>query len=148
MEPSRFNDQNYRLSDFQDEVWVVCPNCRQKAIARNYPELQTARLLCTSCGFSRSCSTTHTVAGVAATVRQAAHSHFGAELWLQHPFRNDVFRAYNQKHLEYLEQYISARLRQHPNRSHFTLLEKLPKFYHEARNREDLLKIILKLKAK
>ena len=146
MEHSRFNDQNYRLSDFQDEVWVACPSCQRKAIARNYPEQQTARLLCTSCGLSRSCPTTETVAGVTTSVRQAAHSYFGAALWLQHPFKNEVFWAYNAKHIAYLEQYISARLRQHSNRSHFTLLEKLPKFYHAAGNREDLMKIIQRLK--
>ena len=46
----------------------------------------------------------------------------------------------------YLEKYISATLREHKDRTNFTLLEKLPKFYHEAKNREGLLKIIAKLK--
>jgi len=148
MEPSRFNDQNYRLADFQDEVWVVCPSCQRKAIAINHPEQQTARLLCTHCGLNRTCATSVNVTGIPASTRQAAHSYFQAELWLQHPFKNEVFWAYNDKHLSYLEQYISARLRQHSNRSHFTLLEKLPKFYHEAKHREDLLKIIQKLRDK
>ena len=39
-------------------------------------------------------------------------------------------------------------LREHKDRTHFTLLEKLPRFYHEAKNREVLLKLIAKLKAK
>lgn len=56
--------------------------------------------------------------------------------------------AYNGKHLEYLEQYISAKLREHKDRSHFTLLEKLPAFYGKAQSREALLKIITKLKYK
>jgi len=59
-----------------------------------------------------------------------------------------VFFAYNLKHLEYLEQYIAAGLREHKNRKGFTLLEKLPKFYHEAKNRGALLRIIQKLKMK
>jgi Zn ribbon nucleic-acid-binding protein len=148
MKPARFNDQNYRLSDFQDEVWVVCPSCQRKAMAINQAEQQTSRLLCASCGYSRTCTTTAELAGITASTRQAAHIYFGAELWLQHPYKNEVFWAYNGKHLSYLEQYISAKLRQHTNRNHFTLIEKLPKFYHEAKNRADLLKIIKKLKDK
>jgi hypothetical protein len=63
-------------------------------------------------------------------------------------FKNDVIFAFNGDHLNYLENYISANLREHKDRNHFTLLEKLPKFYHEAKNREALLKIIQKLKNK
>ena len=78
----------------------------------------------------------------------AAHQYFQAEIWLKAPFKNDVFWGYNDKHLEYLERYISATLREHKDRSHFTLLEKLPKFYHDAKKRDGLLKIIAKLKSK
>ncbi len=86
--------------------------------------------------------------GVKGNWEMAAHAYFNAKLWLQHPFKNDVFFAYNGKHLHYLEQYIAAGLREHKNRTGFTLLEKLPKFYHEAKNRNALLKIIDKLKRK
>lgn len=77
-----------------------------------------------------------------------ANHYFHAGLWLQAPFKKDIFWAYNGKHLEYLERYISATIREHKDRTGFTLLEKLPKFYHEAKNRESLLKIIAKLKSK
>ncbi len=77
-----------------------------------------------------------------------AHGYFDAPLWLSAPFRNNVFWAYNGDHLLYLEAYISADLREHTNRTHFTLLEKLPRFYHEARNREGLLRVITRLKSK
>ena len=147
VEPSnRFQDQNLRLTDFQKEVWVVCPQCAKKAIAKVDYETQKAKLLCTNCGFSREKTT--------ALVRQQAHfilpahAYFDAELWLQMSFKNDVFWAYNDTHLVYLEQFIAAKLREHKDRSHFTLLEKLPKFYHEAKNREPLLKLIDKLKKK
>jgi len=83
-----------------------------------------------------------------ASIEMPAHVYFDATLWLQHAFKNEIFYAYNHKHLEYLERYISATLREHNDRTHFTLLEKLPKFYHEAKNREGLLKIIGKLKGK
>ncbi len=77
-----------------------------------------------------------------------ANQFFNAELWLTASFKSELFWAFNDKHLEYLERYISAGLREHKERTHFTLLEKLPKFYHEAKNRDSLLKIISKLKNK
>lgn len=144
-EPSRFNDQNKTLSDFSDEVWVVCPACSGKAIARTDYQLNKAKLFCVQCGYNKEQSTE---IAKNITVNQPAHLFFDAEFWLQARFKNETFMAYNGRHLEYLEQYISAKLREHKDRSHFTLLEKLPKFYHKAQNREALLKIIAKLKSK
>lgn len=60
----RFNDQNKTLSDFYTEVWVVCPACAKKAIAKvNYEEKQ-ARLYCESCGYNKQSSTETQVFGV------------------------------------------------------------------------------------
>ena len=88
------------------------------------------------------------VSGIQAQFKGAAHSYFRVNLWYQAPFKDDYFFAYNEAHLLYLEQYIGAQLREHKNRTHFTLIEKLPKFYHEAKNRTALLKLIGKLKEK
>ena len=60
-------------------------------------------------------------------VFQAANSYFDAVLWLQMPFGKNVFWAYNLAHLAYLEEYIAAFLRESPNRTHFTMVEILPK---------------------
>lgn len=144
-----FQDQNHRLTDFEKEVWVVCPKCHQQAIAKLNDEAKEARLNCLHCGYSKSVSKHVEYAdGKFGELKQAAHLYFEAQLWLKHAFKGDIFWAYNLKHLQYLEDYISAKLREHKDRTHFTLLEKLPKFYHEAKNREALLKIIQKLKDK
>jgi len=139
----RFQDENLVLSSFYQEVWVVCPSCAKKAIAKVTYETKTARLFCTNCGYNKE-TATEIKNG---TINTAANFYFNAELWLKAPFKNEMFWAYNHKHLAYLERYISATLREHKDRTHFTLLEKLPKFYHEAKNREALLKIIAKLKS-
>lgn len=146
MEPKRFQDENKRISDFYNEVLVKCSVCKKKAVARVDHVQQQARLFCLECGYNKELSTETTVMGVKGHWQTAAHDYFGAELWLQYPFKNEVFFAYNQDHLDYLEQYIAADLREHKDRTHFTLLEKLPKFYHESKNREGLLKIIEKLR--
>jgi len=140
--PNRFQDENLLLSNFYQEVWVACPSCGKKAIAKVNVETKTARLLCSHCSYNKETSTT-LKNGI---FEMPANQYFNTELWLQAPFKNDIFWAYNDKHLEYLERYISATLRENKDRTHFTLLEKLPKFYHEAKNRDGLLKIIGRLK--
>ncbi|SHG73459.1 hypothetical protein SAMN05443549_10673 [Flavobacterium fluvii] len=142
---NRFQDENLILSDFYKEVWVVCSSCTKKAMATVNFETKTARLFCLHCGHNKETTTALIKNG---TIKTAAHQYFQAELWLKATFKNELFWAYNNKHLEYLERYIGANLREHKDRTHFTLLEKLPKFYHEAKNREGLLKIISKLKSK
>ncbi len=143
--PSHFQDENLLLSNFYQEVWIVCPSCSKKAMATVNDETKTARMFCTHCGLNK-----ETAAAIDknATIEMPANQYFQAELWLQIPFKNEVFWVYNDKHMAYLERYISATIREHKDRTHFTLLEKLPKFYHEAKNREGLMKIIVKLKCK
>jgi len=143
---NRFRDEQKQLSDFDKEVWVVCPSCARKAITMVNDVSKKARLFCSACGYNKEVSimlAEHT------ELKTAAHLYFDAVLWLQLPFRSkEVFFAYNPEHLVYLEQYIAASIREHHDRTHFTLLEKLPKFYHDAKNRTALLKLIRKLKEK
>lgn len=145
---SRFADQNKTASDFYNEVWVVCPACSKKAIAKTNSEKKMARLQCMACGYNKEVTMEAEVLNHKVLNITAAHRFFNAKLWLQHPFKYELFCAYNGAHLNYLEQYIAASLREHKDRTHFTLLEKLPKFYHEAKNRKALLGIIEKLKKK
>ena len=144
----RFQDQNYRLTHFQEEVAVACPKCNKKALTTVNYEEKKAKLTCTHCGFHDVKDTLLTHLGYTANYKADASAYFDVETWYLAPFKNDFFFAYNEAHLLYLEQYIGAKLREHKDRSHFTLLEKLPKFYHEAKNREALLKLIEKLKNK
>lgn len=141
----RFSDENLTLADFYAEVWVACPACARKATARADHELKLARLTCPHCGYHKEVATT--LSEKMALV-QPAHGYFDATLWLQAPFRDETFLAYNDRHLAYLEAYIRGTLREHRNRQGFTLLERLPKFYHLAANRKPLLRIIETLKAK
>lgn len=143
-QPNRFQDENLNLSYFYQEVSVICPSCAKKAIAKVNQETKTARLFCLHCDYNKETTT----AIKNGSINTAANHYFKAELWLKASFKKEVFWAFNAEHLEYLERYISATLREHKARTGFTLLEKLPKFYHEAKNREDLLKIITKLRNK
>ena len=143
--PQRFTDEQKTLAEFQSEVWVECPSCARRAVARADVAACKARLTCVGCGYHKEVDTR---IGPAANLIQAAHAYFEARLWLQAPFREDVFMAYNDRHLSYLESYIRGTLREHRDRTGFTLLEKLPRFYHLSKNRVPLLKIIAMLREK
>jgi Zn ribbon nucleic-acid-binding protein len=149
MNQKRFADQNIRIDDFQHEVWVHCPNCQKQAVARVFEEYKTARLTCLHCAYGKELPTLFRSASFGVyQIKQGAHAYFQASLWFEAPFKGNQFWAYNPEHLDYLEKYIAATLREHKNREHFTLLEKLPRFYHEAKNRNGLLKIIVHLRNK
>ncbi|MEC5156483.1 hypothetical protein [Chryseobacterium sp. MP_3.2] len=141
----RFQDENLTIADFFKEVLVVCPTCQKKALATVNFEEKLAYLICLQCGLNKKMTTQ---ISNNATINLSADQYFDAQLWLQAPFKSDNFWSYNESHLHYLELYISATLREHKDRTHFTLIEKLPKFYHDAKNRTALLKIISKLKSK
>ena len=148
MTNNRFQDEKKILSDFFKEVWVKCPRCEKKAITKVDHEKQQAQLLCEHCGYHRERQTQVQFYGQKVQFRTSADFYFDTELWFQMPFKNSRFEAYNLEHLEYLERYVAATLREHKDRTGFTLLEKLPKFYHEAKNREVSLRIIQRLKSK
>jgi hypothetical protein len=73
---------------------------------------------------------------------------FGLKLWLQADFGDYVLWAYNQEHLQYLKEYIGAKLREKNGMSRRTLALKLPQFIKSAKNRDALLKLIAKLEQK
>lgn len=70
-------------------------------------------------------------------------------LWLQEDFKRSVFWAYNYEHLSYLKNFVEAKIRKRvENRIFMTMIEKLPKFIKNAKNRVKLLKLIEKLESK
>jgi ribosomal protein S27AE len=143
--PQRFNDLNKTSADFHDEVWVKCPACGQKGVASADQAKKRVRLTCTRCAYHKEKGTE---LSPKVNLLQPAHLYFDAELWLQAPFRDETFYAYNDRHLGYLEEYIRGTLRGHRDRQGFTLIERLPRFYHLAANRDPLLKTIAALKSK
>ncbi|MBF7090105.1 hypothetical protein IUY40_00930 [Flavobacterium sp. ALJ2] len=73
---------------------------------------------------------------------------YNLPLWFQKEVDGELFWAYNQEHIDYLERYIGADLRERNSKINYSssLVSRLPKFVKEAKNREKLLKIIEKWK--
>jgi len=52
---NRFQDQGYKLYHFEDEIFVACPNCEERAVVNiENPRLETRHgtLNCSNCSFS------------------------------------------------------------------------------------------------
>ncbi|RVU01279.1 hypothetical protein EOD41_04745 [Mucilaginibacter limnophilus] len=141
----RFIDEQKTISHFRNEIWVKCIHCGNKAIIRFNDDNKTRRITCTSCGFNQEEEDRFLWKGYS---KKPSPSLFGCTLWLSASFKEDTLWALNGDHLNYLEKYIASGIRENPNRTGFTMVERLPKFMQVAKNRDTLLKLIKKLKEK
>ncbi|MBL0024369.1 MAG: hypothetical protein WBP08_13195 [Saprospiraceae bacterium] len=74
---------------------------------------------------------------------------FGLPLWYQAPIKDEVIWAYNLYHLHEIRDYVSSRLRERTtDRYKMTMVEKLPDFIKMAKNRDEILKAIERMKIK
>lgn len=144
---NRFIDLKFVLNDFGNDILVKCPKCNMCATATANYEKYEARIICKHCGFSKTSSGCVIENGKLKYRRTIIpHLHFQLELWMKLPFRDNVVWALNYRHLDYMEKYISATLRESQDRTGFTLVEKLPKFMQYSRNRTPLLKIFQRMR--
>ncbi|MFK7032680.1 hypothetical protein [Flavobacterium oreochromis] len=112
------------------EIKVKCPNC-------NHREIIKAKLK--EVGFEFKLND-----------NEVKDPFYNCNLWYQQEFKKNVFWALNNEHINYLEKYIVADLRERNSKynSGLTLVARLPKFVKEAKNRDKLLKVIEKWKQK
>jgi endogenous inhibitor of DNA gyrase (YacG/DUF329 family) len=73
---------------------------------------------------------------------------FNLPLWLQIEVKDNLFWAYNKKHLQDIKRYVQAKLRERQTLEFTTMVERLPKFIKEAKNRDAILKAIERLERK
>lgn len=74
---------------------------------------------------------------------------FGLFLWYMDSVRDQIIWAYNQRHLLEIENYVRATLRERTtDRFKMTMVEKLPDFIKSAKNRDEVLKALERMKNK
>jgi hypothetical protein len=151
----RFVDAGRQIYHFDDEFLVRCPQCAHRATVTRLkmntgdsPAL--ARLVCEHCGYTKDktdseCDTADPVDG-----------YFCLPLWLQIPCCGHTLWAFNERHLELVERYVAADLREtsdmtrsHTNiRPHYwtTLTASLPEWIIQAKHRDEVLRCIAKLR--
>jgi hypothetical protein len=149
-ENKRFLDTGIHIDEFRDEFLVVCPKC--KGMAKVVPEAYSGKLnaqlfsprkfVCLSCPHRDIWKGQKILTGA------SVDWYFRLPLWLQISCCNETLWAYNLKHLEIIEQYVSAKLRERTKKGRNSFLSKLPGWIKSAKNRNEILKAIEKLKSK
>jgi hypothetical protein len=129
------------------EILVVCPRCGRPALIQRVET--NVQLSCQACGYSRRQPATGDPwpDGSAAVVVDAW---FAVPLLLQVPCEGHQLWALNQRHLDYLEQYIAKGQRR--DRRPFLLFgsalgEQLPRWMVIAKNRAAVLRGLRQLSA-
>jgi hypothetical protein len=152
------------IFDLGGEFLVECPRCAQRALVldRGAQAQPRVALTCTHCGLSRAWEAAE--CGVATTkdlhryvrgqltVGAAVDWYFHLPLWLRAPCCGETLWAYNARHLDFLEAYIGATLREHRRGAHGwrnqSLRNRLPRWMKQAGNRAEILRCIDALRPK
>jgi transcription elongation factor Elf1 len=137
---------------YKVSVKANCDNCGKlinKVIPCSKEKVDSLAVSCLNCGTSR----VHRVRNeeYMSTYNPAAlglDPIFHLPLWLQKNVRGNLLWAYNRSHLHDVKEYVGAKLRERRTTRYTTMVEKLPTFIKEAKNREAILKAIEKMERK
>lgn len=147
----RFVDSGNYLHEIADEFLVICPNCSEQAIVLfdGKTEFNPSRhlfeprkLVCRFCGHNDSWKKKTVFAG------KNTDWYFCLPLWLQISCCGNNLWAYNYRHLELLESYAHAKLRERTKKGRNSFFSKLPQWITRAKNRDEILKAVGRLKEK
>jgi len=137
MADERFKDNGESVYDFLDKVLVICPECKRCAYGfLSWDNL--ARITCHKCGFNRAYRPYSFGGG----------SFCDADLWLKTNCCSEKLWAYNQVHLEFIEKYVGAKLRERTLNFNQNLASRLPEWMIKSSNRSKVLKGVQILKKK
>ena len=147
----RFSENGERIYDFGDEFLVVCPKCKGKARVLNAgissDELREKifaprKFVCLNCPNRAEWN------GGGIAVGGNFDWYFRFPLWLEISCCGETLWAYNEKHLEFIEKYVASKLRERVPNINRSLASRLPNWIKRAKNRDEILKAIGKLKEK
>ena len=123
-ENSRFQDDGKYLGDFYTYRIVECPNCK-KAIDFVLP-----KLACIHCGVIQGFDDKSFITTVAVNDFLQINC-CGENLW-----------AYNLEHLDFIEKYVQAKIREREPNVNKSLASRLPNWIKSKKNRNEILKCI------
>jgi hypothetical protein len=147
---TRFDDRGTYAFEFEREFAVRCPKCQHKASVFSEAQGQrvlSAKLSCTSCGYSAQWSRDGYRAPAIASATRSRQSppsdpHFGFPLWFVGQIKGHVFWAYNAAHLSFIKDYVAATVRIRQPNVNASLASRLPAFLLDRKNRSAVLKRI------
>ena len=137
----------------EDPTPIKCPQCSQKAfvvLADEKPELGYAvKAVCPNCGFSSQKVTTERK--FFWQEDEPSDGFFDYQLWMRVDCCGESLWAFNLRHLEFLEEFVQAELRERPKdglgHANGSLSSRLPKWIQSGKHRDKLLRCLEKLRA-
>jgi hypothetical protein len=143
-EPTRFRDDESLPQYDGSPTLVACPRCQGPAEVVVQDSITALpRVVCSRCSYAEAKKWSGRVADSA----PVDHS-TGLPLWLQSPCAGHVLWAWNAWHLDFIERYVSADLRERTPNINMSLASRLPRWIKSAKNRDAVLKGIARLRGK
>jgi hypothetical protein len=145
---SVFRDNGATIYDFHGNTLVRCPRCRRRAFAYGTADDPSGRFVCTACGLAKY----KRDVGPGVTITDGPYDPcFCLPVWLQTTCAGHKLWAYNLKHLEFLESYVSATHRLRDRRLDGIGCERqlaclLPKWITAAKSRGEVLRALSELR--
>lgn len=139
---TRFRDYETHLYQFTQTVLVQCPQCNRCARSTYIHDQSVWQVTCIHCGYAKTTASKTKQYGV------EIDPVFSLPLWLQTPCCGELLWAYNAEHLNFLERYVQAtiRERQGGKGDHHSMAVRLPRWMKLAKNRNSILKTMQRLK--
>lgn len=147
-------DSPYSLthSSFSNEIFIVCPDCKGKAIVKGPGLFQddtdiSTYQVCEHCGRNKKYEKSLLKVKI---LNGGVDPFFHQQLWYLSDCLKGIIWAYNLKHLELIEDFIRSTNRSRnglPNKNN-SIASRLPKWMSAAKNRKEVLNCIKRLKEK
>ena len=158
----RFNAYDKSLYEFITNILVKCPKCSKKAIVKSNginEDENEVKFVCSNCGMTKYYSETLTEKFITSRngkilemrhliIGENVDPFFKFSLWLQKDLSSGLLWAYNYEHLAFLENHVSAELRERNinEMRNKSIGSRLPKWMTSKKNRTEVLNGIQKLK--
>lgn len=144
---ARFRDSGETIYRFGAEFLVRCPRCQRRASVIPLPGYEATlfaprRVVCSQCGYTKDWY------GKTVCVGGSLDWYFRLPLWLQTSCCGQILWAYSRDHLDFLETYVQADLRERTPNRNSSVASRLPAWIKDAHHREDVLRGIEVLRKK
>ena len=143
--------QKNKIETFDQEIKFFCSNCAEKVIrlVENVKvKKEFVKVKCPNCQTTNPYKPRYIKKEWIYKSDGNGDPFLNLPLWLSGKVKNYIFWAYNYEHLEYLKNYVQAKLRTRHNGAYSSMVERLPSWLKSEKNRNEIVKRIEKLELK